>query len=426
MTTGQVADPSNRLTHLVITEDCAAQAHFLALGPVHVDAQAQGANNGSSWEDAYTTLQDALSVAMPGMEIKVARGTYYPDRGAGLTLGDQVASFSLRNGVTLKGGYAGAINPDVRDWQVYETILSGDLGRPNQSSDNANCVVVSIDNDETAVLEGFTISGGYGGHVQSSEAGRGAGMYVERGSPTIIHCTFRGNYAQKEGGGISNTDNANPRISHCLFVDNTADHGGAICSIESKDFTLANCVFNGNRALKGEGGAIFGQVSAANCLFYQNSAPVRGGAISGWAMFLTSCTFHGNTGGKGGAVSGESSILINSICWGNSPDQLAYIGKDVFDVRNSCIQNSWPGSGNIRTNPRFVDVDKADYHLKPESPCINKGNHVKLLSDALDLDGDQDTKEFVPLDLDGNPRVVGGQLDMGAYEFYPVSGGGGR
>ena len=91
----------------------------------YVDADAPGSTHGSSWEEAFNYLQEALWVAQYGYgdEIRVAQGVYKPDGT------DRGASFELITGVTVKGGYAGygEPDPDARDIEKYETILSGDL-----------------------------------------------------------------------------------------------------------------------------------------------------------------------------------------------------------------------------------------------------------------------------------------------------------
>jgi hypothetical protein len=98
---------------------------------IYVDADATGVNDGTSWEDAYIYLQDALASASSGDLIKVAEGVYTPDLGGGSTPSDPDATFQLKNGVTVKGGYAGfgEPRPDKRRPEVYLTILSGDLNR---------------------------------------------------------------------------------------------------------------------------------------------------------------------------------------------------------------------------------------------------------------------------------------------------------
>ncbi len=104
----------------------------LAQMVVFVDSDATGANDGSSWYDAYVYLQDALASAASNgsiTEIRVAQGMYRPDQGEGQIPGDRKASFALQNGVALVGGFAGcgALDPDARDPTAFESILSGDL-----------------------------------------------------------------------------------------------------------------------------------------------------------------------------------------------------------------------------------------------------------------------------------------------------------
>jgi hypothetical protein len=120
----------SRILTLII---CAILAQSAASGKIiYVDANATGANNGSSWPDAHRYLQDALADANSSpkpVEIRVAQGIYKPDRGVGITLGDRRATFQLKTGVVIKCGFAGFGKPDpnARDVEKYRTILSGDL-----------------------------------------------------------------------------------------------------------------------------------------------------------------------------------------------------------------------------------------------------------------------------------------------------------
>jgi hypothetical protein len=97
--------------------------------PIYVDATATGANDGTSWMDAYVDLQDAIAQAWNNPssypEIRVAQGRYTPDSGSL----DRFAVFHLVNNVEIKGGYGGlqAADPDDRDIFRYESILRGDL-----------------------------------------------------------------------------------------------------------------------------------------------------------------------------------------------------------------------------------------------------------------------------------------------------------
>ena len=143
---------------------------------IYVDADPTGANNGTTWLDAFNHLRDALSAAGSGDEILVAQGIYKPDEDTAHPngSGSRNATFQLRNGVAIKGGYAGfgEPDPDARDIELYETILSGDLAGNDIQVDpcdledeptraeNSYHVVTGSYTDKTAVLNGFTITAG--------------------------------------------------------------------------------------------------------------------------------------------------------------------------------------------------------------------------------------------------------------------------
>lgn len=102
---------------------------FLKGQSYYVDTDATGANNGSSWNDAYVSLQDALAVAGWQDTIWVAEGTYYPDEGSGQTNNDRTSTFAITNQkLVVAGGFVGTETSfDQRDWINNKTILSGDL-----------------------------------------------------------------------------------------------------------------------------------------------------------------------------------------------------------------------------------------------------------------------------------------------------------
>ncbi len=142
---------------------------------IYVDDDAAGANDGTSWENAYVYLQDALAATIGGDEIRVAQGIYKPDLGGGNTVGNKRATVHLINNVIIKGGFAGVgeLDADVRDVEAYETILSGDLNgndvtvaNPEDLKDeptraeNSVHVVTGYLTDETTVLDGLVITGG--------------------------------------------------------------------------------------------------------------------------------------------------------------------------------------------------------------------------------------------------------------------------
>ena len=402
---------------------------------LYVDADATGANDGSSWANAYNYLQDALAAAVYGDKIHVAQGIYKPDQGGGITPGDREATFQLKNGVAIKGSYTGFGQPDpnARNIELYETILTGDLNGddgPNfaNNAENSYHVVTGSDTDTTAVLEGFTITGGNANNPGLSWPyvnSYGAGMYNSNGSPVLTNCTFTGNCAEGYhgyGGGMCNR-NSNPTLTKCTFSRNSAYYGGGMWNTLHSGPILTHCIFIGNSATNCGGGMGNDQVNIRpilkNCLFSGNSASNLGGGIynDDCGQILTNCTFSGNSAGNsgGGIFNDENEmILTNCIFWGNSDsggmDQSAQLNEgDDIEINYCCIQG-WTGNlggiGNIDPEPLFVDADSGDYHLLPGSPCINAG----------DPDYEPEPGET---DLDGRPRVIGGRIDMGAFEYPP-------
>jgi hypothetical protein len=319
-----------------------------------VDTNASGTDDGTSWENAFRHLQDAITVAADARwavdEIRVAGGSYKPDKGAGITPGDRRATFQLINDVALKGGYAGfgETNPDTQDIELYETILSGDLNGNdvdvNDLSDllddpsraeNSYHVVTGSGTDVTAVLDGFTITDGYANSNWPYHQQYGGGMYNFKGNPTVRNCTFRENRAHT-GGGMGN-DKSSPIIINCSFIRNSSAWAGGMSNLSSSP-TLTKCTFSGNFRKAMENNRSCTELD--NCAFIENNG--RGmanndsnltlnnctfiGNISGGMsnfrgkLRLSNCIFKGNSGGKGGGYYslGSCSTLYNCIFAGNS------------------------------------------------------------------------------------------------------------
>ena len=213
---------------------------------LRVKAGAMGANNGSSWSNAYTDLQAALAVAKSGDEIWVAAGTYKPTYG-----NDRNQSFVMPDGVALYGGFAGIeteTNRQQRDWKTHVTILSGDIGAQRDISDNSYTVVTGRNN---AVLDGFTVTGGNSSYSYTS----GGGMLNSSVSPTIANCIFSGNSSYGFGGGMCNYKSS-PTVTSCTFNGNLSQEGGGMCNLTESSPVVTNCIFNGNFSYSGIGGGM--------------------------------------------------------------------------------------------------------------------------------------------------------------------------
>jgi WD40 repeat protein len=287
---------------------------------IYVKTGAQGPYDGKDWETAFSDLQDALNVAQPGTEVWVAAGVYKPDRGTSA----RNASFQLRNGISLYGGFSGnETRRYERDPNVYETILSGDLKGDDgpdfaNNEENSYHVIDMSGTNEMTVLDGFTVMGGNAnGPSEVFDICHGGGIYNRAGSPTIINCTFRENSAI-EGGGMYH-DRGKLKLVNCTLIGNKADFGGGIYANDLEEGTFINCILTNNTSNK-NGGGMFNDNSnctLTNCKFTKNISHVNGGGL--WEhgrSALTNCTFSENVAidGGGGMFSNSGHTLILNNC----------------------------------------------------------------------------------------------------------------
>jgi len=152
---------------------------------LYVDKDATGANDGSSWSDAYTDLQGALAAAGSGDDIWVAEERYKPTSGTART-----ATFQLKSGVALYGGFNGTEESrEERDWTVNVTVLSGDINDNDNGFDNNDENVYHVvTGANNAVIDGFTITGGNANGSYPNDCG--GGIENDGSSPTITNCTI--------------------------------------------------------------------------------------------------------------------------------------------------------------------------------------------------------------------------------------------
>ena len=272
--------------------------------------------------------------------------------------------------------------------------------------------------------------------LTNNNAGAAGGDY--RG--TLVGCTLAGNWAGGGGGAVGST------LINCIVSSNravspaTQSGGGGTygCSVTNSTFsgnssaslgggaylgTLVNCVLIGNSAGRGGGASgstlynclitnntavltlyQFGYGGGAdsstlnNCTLAGNSAAGMGGGANGGT--LTNCTLIGNSAiGSGGGMTGA--ILRNCILYSNS----APSGADYYTTNLTyCCTRTLPRNsiGNFTNAPLFVDPANGNFCLVGNSPCINAGLNAYVTTST---------------DSDGNPRISGGTVDVGAYEF---------
>jgi hypothetical protein len=320
---------------------------------LYVKHNASGANNGTSWANAYTNLQSAIDYARGCsniQEIWVSSGTYKPskDRTGNASPSNPISkTFFINFPIALYGGFAGTETLlSQRNLVSNVTILSGDLDNNDTASPavtaadvqgaNAN-IVLHIQNVAAGfTADGFTIAAG-----QFTSGFVGGGIHHEgTGFPfgvnsTIRNCKIQGN----AGPGIFNSGNLGNNaagraillIENSTISGNSEDFYGAGIHSNSNggytNTTVNNCTFSNNTstgtsnsgaymesAPSGNGAATF-----SKCIFSSNSATANGAAVhangssSGFVnLSFTNCIFLNNTaGGKGGAFYSNSNSSSN-------------------------------------------------------------------------------------------------------------------
>ncbi|MGB0388269.1 MAG: cohesin domain-containing protein [Ardenticatenaceae bacterium] len=432
----------------VAKEKVDRQAH-VSSAVIYVKADASGANNGTSWANAYADLQAGLAAATSGDQIWVAAGSYKPTSGSSRTV-----SFQLKSGVGIYGGFDGTESSrEQRDWENNVTILSGDIGTVGDNSDNSYHVVNGSGTASSAILDGFTVTAGYanGGNINHHGAGV---LNYSNGNPTLSHVIITGNSASNDGGGMFNYINCSPTLNHVIFSGNSAvSAGGGMLNHTSSNPTVSHVTFAGNSA--SSGGGMYNYVnsspSVSHVIFSGNSASNGGGGMhnhTNSSPTLSHVTFTGNSASLGGGMANNSSshpTIRNSILWNNKDDgsgDTAQISNtsSTPSVSYSLVQGGWSGTGNVDADPLFVSplspddapTTGGDFHLQATSPAIDAGNNSDVPADTLDLDGDGDTSEALPFDLDGLPRFADGPMadtgsgtspivDLGPYEHEELA-----
>ncbi|WP_046759261.1 InlB B-repeat-containing protein [Kordia jejudonensis] len=400
---------------------------------VFVDANAAGANNGTSWADAYTDLSVALA-ANPISDFWIKAGTYTPGTA-------RTDIFTVTADQALYGGFSGTETMlSQRDPEMNVTILSGDLlGNDDggltfgNSTYTDNVIRVLEITQNNVVLDGLTISGGNANG---------------------------GNNSLKSGAAIRIFEACkNVTFNDMIFTNNRVERGGVVYYSHANsqsgnyDYTFTNCIFKNNLGrfatlVYGENPRTNGTLTSSfiNCAFYENVTADLSGSDAGtnalfWfrtdvattheAIFINSTITNNSLSATSATTAGVVSIsrssgtanleMYNTIIWnntlsnGNEQVSVNRFGTQTapnsVTVANSLAPDgfaNWSNISNITmTDPMFTDIAMENYTLQMGSPAIDTGDNALLPASFTD-------------DLNGNTRIVGGTIDMGAYEYDPT------
>ncbi len=319
---------------------------------IYVDANATiGNQDGTSWADAYTDLQDALVTAEYGDEIWVAAGVYHPT-----PLVNRSISFVLKNGVGMYGGFMGfETNLSERNPAANKAVLSGDIGVQGDSTDNSYSVVLVTEADSTTVLDGFTIVRGNADSssgLSSSQRKSGGGLYF---SPLagigeirlkILNCVFESNFAKSFGGAVymkSNSDaSVTPYFYSCTFFNNNSNNGGGVyksgASLEF-DMHFVKCNFEDNFASNGGGFYYDNNYGNKNiiideCRFEKNNCLLSGGGIYQEVLNVFSKILISNSNFRGNFTLNFNGSGLAIACLNFSPANSLSLYKCSFTEHN--------------------------------------------------------------------------------------------
>jgi hypothetical protein len=355
----------------------------------------------ASWATAASTIQDAVDAAsVVGASVLVSNGFYQTGgRAVHGLLTNRVAVTKPINLRSVNG-------PEV-------TVIEGRRapGTPNGYGDGAiRCVYLT----SSAIISGFTLTNGATRRDGDDPRQQvGGGVWCESLSALVTNCVLTRNAASRDGGGA-----IGGKLNNCTLANNTADYGGG-----AMGGTLDNCFLTANSAETG-GGACGSALN--NCMVTGNQASTGGGAYGGT---LNNCTVTGNSAGYGGGVFGSTlnncTVTANSAAYGGGVadsdgwwpglwaglyncivyyNNASVSGSNYWGVPsfNSCCTTPPTCGGGITNAPLFVNLAAGDFRLQSNSTCINAGRNANAPAG---------------LDLSGNPRIVGGTVDIGAYEF---------
>ena len=318
----------------------------------------------TSWQTAATTIQQALGSAIGSDTVLVTNGVYQT------------------------GGFSGAriqVPNNTAVLSVNGPAFTSIVGYQVPGATNGPAAIRCAYLNSGAALSGFTLTNG-----ATPSGGLGGGVNCAGPTCTVSNCVIAGNAAGTGGGAYWG------KLVNCIISNNISDWGGGVYNS-----TLVNCALAGNSSSYRGGGAAYG--SLTNCLLYANYADAYGGGCD--SSTVINCTVVSNVAHySGGGI--EGGTALNSVLFYNDLLALSPGGTNYHNLSaiTNCCATPLPGSGvrNIADPPLFAPITIGGFHLSAASPCVNAGDNSFL---------------GPSIDLEGNARIVGGIVDLGAFEF---------
>jgi hypothetical protein len=419
-----------------------ALAGLAIAGTRYVNANlATGANDGSSWANAYqgaNGLQTALAAAVAGDEIFAAQGRYVPTPTTTRTI-----AFALKNGVAIYGSFLGTESspaerpPFGTAWSILDGDLLGDDATVG-IADNSFHLVTTTGTNSTAILDGFTVRGGNANGAGSNNDRGGGILVVSAVSPQIRNCLFDDNRCTFGGAAGYINNGGAPTFTDCTFQNgNGGSFGGAFDIASGGALRFDRCLFQNNTAARAGALEIFASTGpiVANCVFRANVATGSGGGGGVWVGSggnpqIRNCTIVGNSTTNANGVGGlrnqgsTNATIANCILYDNEGPGGAQASANQTNAGNnvtySIVEGGYAGTGNSGADPQFANAGANDYRLLASSPGVDAGNSAAVPAFAtLDFAGTarfQDVPGKIDKGAGPTPRV-----DIGAFETAPTA-----
>jgi hypothetical protein len=367
------------------------------VGSYYVDAtNGDDKNNGMTPKTAFATIQKGIDSAEDGDTVIVFSGRYTGD-------GNRDLDF--------KGKAITVRNTDPNDPNIVAATIidcNGTKEYPHRG------FYFHTGEDTNSIMEGFTITNGYGPNepFSANTYSAGGAIFCNNSSPTVRKCIITKNYSDFWGGGLW-FSNSRSVVAECTFKENkSGDTGGGLYD-RLGGVTVTKCLFISNSAVAGGGMYnVDGTPTVRNSIFVGNLASLKGGAVRNNRVTATimNCTFFDNQAPEGGAIHNIDSwgTITNCILWKNPNTEI----EGTAIVSYCDVMGGWPDEGNIDTDPLFADANEGDFHLRSQigrwDPRTKSWVQDSATSRCIDAGDPND-----PVGYEPNPN--GDRINQGAY-----------